>query len=159
MVRPADDEVMIDLLDPAAAAKAGARHGQMASGLAGGGLAISCQKLVEDASRSMLLLAPGLFRVDVQPVEDTLHVISRDLHHPPGRWEIVDPKSMSDYRKRSVRPVAPHRIEWDYYLDDVPLQGRISIASTVDWDRGLVHFVAHGVVREVTSVASASREP
>ena len=49
----------VDLLDPAAAAAAGARHGQMASGLVEGGLAISCHKLVEDGARTMILLAPG----------------------------------------------------------------------------------------------------
>ena len=40
-------------------AAAGARHGQLASGLPGGGLALSCHKLVEDGARVMMLLAPG----------------------------------------------------------------------------------------------------
>ncbi len=48
------------LLDPRAAAEVGAAHGQLASALPGGGLALSCHKLVEDAARSTILLAPGL---------------------------------------------------------------------------------------------------
>lgn len=154
-----DGETVSALLDPAPAAAAGARHGQLASGLLGGGLALSCHKLVEDASRSMLLIAPGLFRVDVNPSDDNLRLITRDLHDPPGRWELVDKTSVSKYGKREVHPVAPHRIEFDWFLDlEVPLQARISVSSTVDWDHGVMHFVAHGVVKKVTPVASARHD-
>ena len=55
------------LLDPRPAAEAGALHNQLATALPGGGLALSCHKLVEDAARCTVLLAPGLFRLDVSP--------------------------------------------------------------------------------------------
>ena len=54
----------LTLLDPAPAAEAGAPHGQLASAMTGGGLAISCHKLVEDAARATVLLVPGLMRLD-----------------------------------------------------------------------------------------------
>ena len=49
----------LSLLDPGPATAAGAAHGQLASSLPGGGLAISCHKLVEDSARALVLLAPG----------------------------------------------------------------------------------------------------
>src|SRR3954471_19932384 len=64
-----------DLLDPGPANAAGAAHGQLASRMVDGGLALSCHKLVEDGARTLMLLAPGFFRLDVRPVEDTLQVM------------------------------------------------------------------------------------
>lgn len=131
------------MIDPAVAAQAGARHGQLASGLLGGGMALSCQKLVEDGARVMLLLAPYLFRLDVRPVEDTLHVMTRSLHEG-ARWG-TEPET------RYARKEEPSRAEFTFYaeLDPRPILARIELLSTIDRDAGLTHFVAHAIVREV----------
>ncbi len=138
------------LLDPEAAASAGALHGQLASGLVGGGLALSCQKLVEDGARAMILLAPGLFRLDVRPVEDTLQVMTRSLHAGEARWG-TEPAPVTDYGKRAQDTPEPHRLEFSFYLDiePQPIMARILLNSTVDKDRGITHFVAQSVAREV----------
>ena len=77
--------VTLALLDPSRAATAGAPHGQLASAMAGG-LRLSCHKLVEDAARATILLVPGLLRLDVRPLEDSLQVFARALHPVPPRW-------------------------------------------------------------------------
>ena len=141
---------MSALLDPAAAAEVGARHGQLASSLPGGGLALSCHKLVEDASRCTVLLAPRLFRLDVHPVEDTLQVMTRSLHPVPARWEIVDDAVVREYTATEARPAEPYRLEGaiELALEPRPVGGRVSLAMTADLERGLAHFVAQAVLRE-----------
>jgi hypothetical protein len=137
------------LLDPGPASAVGGPHGQLASALPGGGLALSCHKLVEDAARCTILLAPGLFRLDVHPVEDTLQVMTRSLHAVPARWDIVDDSVVREYAGSDVRPAEPYRLEWHVAvaLDPRPISGRVSLAMTVDLERGLAHFVAQAVLR------------
>ena len=141
------------LLDPGAAAEAGAAHGQLASALPGGGLALSCHKLVEDAARSTILLAPGLFRVDVHPVEDTLQVMTRSLHAVPARWELLDDSVVRDYSVTEARPAEPYRLEWaiEIALEPRPIRGRVGVAMTVDPAGGVAHFVAHALLREASA--------
>jgi hypothetical protein len=137
------------VLDPAAASAAGAGHGQLASGLPEGGLAVSCHKLIEDGARAQILHVPGLFRLDVRPVEDTLQVTTRSLHERPARWTTSD-APFTDYGK--VESKEPSFVGFTFVVDaEPPIAGRISVASTLDRDSGVTHFVAHAVIREVPS--------
>src|SRR5215207_7893294 len=140
---------MSALLDPAAAARAGARHAQLASGLPGGGLALSCHKLVEDGARVMMLLAPGLFRLDVRPLEDTLQVMTRSLARD-ARWGSA-PADAGDYGRKAEATPEPARAEFTFVadLEPHPVLARIVLTSTVDRERGLTHFVAQAIVRAV----------
>ena len=140
---------MSGLLDPRAAAEAGARHAQLASRLPGGGLALSCHKLVEDGARVMMLLAPGLFRLDVRPLEDTLQVLPRSLREG-GRWG-TEPGAVTDYGHKAEDTPEPARADFTFYaeLEPRPVLARISLTSTVDRERGTTHFVAQAIVREV----------
>lgn len=137
---------MTGLLDPGPAADAGAEHGQIASGLAGGGLVLSGQKLVEEGARALVLIAPGLFRLDVKPVDDTLQVITRSLHPTGGAWA-ADENPSSAYGKSSQEVEVPLRMVWRYELRDPPLVGRVQLLVTVDRERATRHFVAHAVIR------------
>jgi hypothetical protein len=130
-----------------AAAAAGAAHGQLASALPGGGMALSCHKLVEDGARTQILHVPGLFRLDVRPVEDTLQVTTRSLHAAPTRWSTSD-APFADYGGEAREPSV---VGFSFVVeaDPHPLAGRISLASTLDRGSGLTHFVAHAIVREV----------
>ena len=141
------------LLDPGPAAAVGEPHGQLASALPGGGLALSCHKLVEDAARCAILLAPGLFRLDVHPVEDTLQVMTRSLHAVPARWTMINDSVVREYTANDARPAEPYRLEWqlEVALEPRPIEGRVSLAMTVDLERGLAHFVAQAVLREVSA--------
>jgi 8-oxo-dGTP pyrophosphatase MutT (NUDIX family) len=134
------------LLDPRPAAAAGAPHGQLASAVAGG-LRLSCHKLVEDAARATILLVPGLLRLDVRPLEDSLQVFARALHPVPPRWELVG--GSADEPESDE----PYRLDWrvDAAVDPRPVRGRVVVAMTVDFDRGVAHFVAQAVFREVSA--------
>ena len=138
---------MDELLRPAAAAVAGAPHGQLASALPEGGLALSCHKLVDDGARTLLLLAPGLFRLDVRPVEDTLQVMTRSLHELPIQWaaeELGEEHLGRGYAERAEPSVLGFRL---HLAAERPIGGRVRLASTADRAAGLTHFVAHAVLR------------
>jgi len=137
------------VIDPAAAASAAVRHGQLASGLPGGGMALSCHKLIEDGARAMLLLAPRLFRLDVRPVEDTLHVMTRALHEG-AHWG-TGPAAATDYGRKAAETPEPSRADFTFYaeVEPRPILARIALLSTVDREAGLTHFVAHAIVRAV----------
>jgi hypothetical protein len=138
--------VTLSLLDPTQAASAGAAHGQLASAVACG-LRLSCHKLVEDAARATILLVPGLLRLDVRPVEDTLQVFSRALHPVLPRWELV--AGTAD----EAATDEPYRLEWlvNAPLDPRPVRGRVAVSMTVDFARGVAHFVAQAVFCEVSA--------
>jgi hypothetical protein len=150
---------MSGLLDPGAAAEAAARHGQLASGLPGGGLALSCHKLVEDGARVMMLLAPGLFRLDVRPLEDTLQVMTRSLHEG-ARWG-TQPAAATDYGRKAEETPEPSRADFTFFaeLEPRPVLARITLSSTIDRERGVTHFVAQAIVREVEPGAVRWRPP
>ena len=133
------------LLDPRAAAAAGAPHGQLASAMTGGALRLSCHKLIEDAARATILLVPGLLRLDVRPLEDSLQVFARALHPVPPRWEIID--GTAD----EAATDEPYRLEWrvDAPLEPHPIRGRVTVTMTVDFNQGAAHFVAHALFREI----------
>ena len=149
----------MNVLDPGPAAEAGARHHQLASGLPGGGLALSCQKLVEDGARVMLLLAPGLFRLDVRPREDTLQVMTRSLRQG-ARWG-TSPEAATDYGRKADETPEPARADFTFFaeVDDRAVLARVMLLSTIDRDRGLTHFVAHAILREVDPSTVRLRSP
>jgi hypothetical protein len=134
-----------DVLDAAAAVQP--RHDQLASALPEGGLALSCHKLVEDGARTQMLHLPGVFRLDVRPVEDTLQVTTRSLHERPTRWTTAE-TPFTDYGGESPEPSV---VGFSFVVDAEPhpIAGRISLASTLDRDNAVTHFVAHAIVREV----------
>jgi hypothetical protein len=133
------------LLDPRRAAAAGAPHGQLASATSGGALVLSCHKLIEDAARATILLVPGLLRLDVRPLEDSLQVFARALYPVPPRWEIV--AGPAD----EAAADEPYRLEWavDAPLDPHPIRGRVAVTMSVDFDQGVAHFVATALFREI----------
>jgi hypothetical protein len=142
-----------DLLDPAAARAAGAPHGQLASRMVDGGLALSCHKLVEDGARTLMLLAPGFFRLDVRPVEDTLQVMTRSLHTVAVEWvaeEVGEENLGRGYADRAEPSVVGFRL---FLALDPPIGGRVRLASTADRAAGLTHFVAHAVIRAAVGEA------
>ena len=138
---------MADLLDAGAAGAAGAIHGQLASALPEEGLALSCHKLVDDGARTLLLLVPGLFRLDVRPVEDTLQVMTRSLHALPIQWAAEDLPQEHLGRGYADR-TEPSTLAFRLLLpEERPIGGRVHLASTADRAAGLTHFVAHAILR------------
>ena len=128
-----------DLLDPDRAAAAGAAWGQHACALAGGGLLISSARLVEFNVRAPILLAPGLFRLDLTPQEETLGVLTRPLTDHPVQWR-AEQSTWDGYREAGE--TAPLELHGRFELPDGPLAAWLHILSFTDRDAAAVHFVA-----------------
>lgn len=135
-------------LDPAAAGAAGAAHGQLASALAGGGLVLSAHKLVEEGARALVLIAPGLFRLDVKTSADTLQVATRSLHpESAGTWA-PEEHPPARYGEPSAQVEIPLRMGWRYELAGAaPLVGHVQLLVTTDRAARSRHFAAHAVLR------------
>ena len=133
-----------DGLDPGRAAAAGAAFGQLACRLPEGGLLISASRLVEFNVRATILLAPGLFRLDLTPQEETLGVLTRSLTGDRVRWR-ADQSTWDGYRDAGgVVPLELHAL---FELPDGPLAGWLHILSFTDRDAAAVHFVAKAELR------------
>ena len=137
-------------LDLVAVTAAGAAHGQIASALPGG-LAISGHKLVEEGARALLLILPGIVRVDVRPIPDGLQVVPRPLGELQLGWE-VDQEAVTDYGKTARQTELPVLVRFRiaFWGEGPPLAGRLFVGYTVDRAHGLTHFVAHAAIQEVT---------
>jgi hypothetical protein len=133
-----------DVLDPERAAAAGAAFGQLASRLPDGGLLLSAARLVEFNVRAPILLAPGLFRLDLTPQEETLGVMTRPLTDHPVQWR-ADQSTWDGYR--DAGGVAPLELNALFTLPDGPLVAWIHILSFTDRDAAAVHFVAKAELR------------
>ncbi len=71
--------------------------------------------------------------------------MTRALHAVPVHWEIVEAERRA--------PAEPYRLEWaiELPLEPRPIRGRVSLAMTADPERGVAHFVAQAVLREVSA--------
>ncbi len=133
-----------DVLDPDRAAAAGAAFGQLACRLPDGGLLISAARLVEFNVRAPILLAPGLFRLDLTPQEETLGVMTRPLTDHPVQWR-ADQSTWDGYR--DAGGVAPLELNALFTFPDGPLVAWIHILSFTDRDAAAVHFIAKAELR------------
>src|SRR5918994_3908952 len=93
---------MPDLLDPEPAARAGAAWGQLATRLQGGGLLISSARLIEYNCRAAILIAPGLFRFDLTPLQETLGIAPRPLGDHGLRFQ-AEESTWDSYRDVASR--------------------------------------------------------
>ena len=139
-----------DVLDPDRAAAAGAAWGQSACALPDGGMLISSSRLVEVGVRAPILLAPGLFRLDLTPQEETLGVLTRPLGTHPAHWR-ADQSTWDGYR--DAGGVAPLELHGLFDLPDGPLAGWLHILSFTDRDAAAVHFVAKAELRVPTGAS------
>ncbi len=136
---------MADLLDPDAAAEAGAAIGQLASRLPGGGLLLSTSRLVEINCRAAMLIAPGLFRFDLTPQQETLGVAPRPLGEHGLHWQ-AEEASWDAYREQASKD-APLELRGLVAVPDDPILAWVHILSFTDRDAAAVHFVAKAELR------------
>ena len=139
------------MLDHGAAAAAGAVHGQLASETAAG-IGLTGQKIVEEGARALLLIVPGILRIDVRPLEDGLQVIPRVLGDRPLGWE-VDESAMTDYGRTAEETRLPALVAfrlaiWD---EQQPLAGRVVVSYTRGAEHGPTHFSAHAILQQVSA--------
>jgi hypothetical protein len=129
-----------DLLDPERAAEAGAAIGQLATRLRDGGLLLSSSRLVEFNCRAAILIAPGLFRFDLTPQQETLGVLPRPLGEHGVHWEAAE-ASWDAYREQTSRE-APLELRGVIHVPGDPILAWVHVLSFTDRDAGAVHFVA-----------------
>ena len=134
-----------DLLDTDRAAEAGAAIGQLASRLPRGGLLLSTSRLVEFNCRATILIAPGLFRFDLTPQQETLGVAPRPLGDHGLHWE-AEEASWDAYREQKSRE-APLELRGLVDIPGDPLLAWVHVLSFTDRDAGAVHFVAKAEIK------------
>ena len=135
------DRAAAELLSPDRAAAEGAALGQLACALDDGGLLITASRLVEFGARAAILLAPGLFRLDLTPQEETLGLYPRVL----GGWEVdwrAAEESWDGYRD----PSGPAPIELHGTFDG-RFTAWIHVLSFTERDALATHFVAKAEIR------------
>ena len=136
---------MTDPLDPDEAARAGAAIGQLASRLPDGGLLISASRLVELNCRAAILIAPGLFRFDLTPQQETLGVAPRPLGDHGLHWQ-AEEASWDAYREQASRD-APLELRGLVDIPGDPLLAWVHVLSFTDRDAAAVHFVAKAEIK------------
>ena len=140
---------MADLLDPDPAASAGAAFGQLATRLDGGGLLISAARLVEFNCRATILIAPGLFRFDLTPQQETLGFAPRPLGEHGLRWQ-AEETSWDSYRDQAGRE-APLELRGLVDIPGDPILAWVHVLSFTDRDAYAVHFVAKAELKRPPS--------
>ena len=133
-----------DVLDPDRAAAAGSAFGQLAGRLPAGGLLLASSRLVEIGARATVLLAPGLFRLDLTPQEETLGLYPRPLFDGEIEWRAGE-SSWDGYRD----PKGPGPIELAGHFDvpGGPLTAWVHVLSFTERDALATHFVAKCEIR------------
>ncbi len=87
-----------------------------------------------------MLLAPGLFRLDITPLEDTLKIQVRNLTSGPCDW--TDGGQPIVVLGFDGPAISAHTLRID--VDD--RRASVLISATRDTERGLMRFVAQGLV-------------
>jgi hypothetical protein len=67
-----------------------------------------------------------------------------------ARWG-TSPEAATDYGRKADETPEPARAEFTFFaeVDDRAVLARVLLLSTIDRERGVTHFVAHAVLREV----------
>ena len=139
-------EPLTELLDPDRATAAGAALGQLACALPGGGLLITASRLVEFGCRAAILIAPGLFRLDLTPQEETLGLYPRALCEHEVEWRASE-ATWDGYRDPAGP--APMDLHGRFAVPGGPLAAWIHILSFTERDALATHFVAKCELRPV----------
>jgi hypothetical protein len=136
------DRAAAELLNPDRAVAEGAALGQLACTLEDGGLLITASRLVEFGARAAILLAPGLFRLDLTPREETLGLYPRVLGGHAVEWRAAE-ESWDGYRD----PSGPAPIELLGVFEALGLRAWIHVLSFTERDALATHFVAKAEIR------------
>jgi hypothetical protein len=139
------DRTALELLSPERAATEGAALGQLASELPDGGLLIMASRLVEFGARAAILYAPGLFRLDFTPREETLGLYPKAFVEG-AEWR-ANEQTWDGYRD----PAGPAPIELMGSFESLGLQAWIHVLSFTERDALATHFVAKAEIRPVAS--------
>lgn len=133
---------MTDVLDPDAAVAAGAAFGQTALHAPWGGLVVAASRFVEYGWRATVLIVPGLFRVDLEPLQETLGVRMRGLGEHPSHFT-ADPDAWDGLRNPGSGPIG---FNGAFEIPDAPLVMQAKVLIVADAETGGSHVVARAAV-------------
>jgi hypothetical protein len=142
------DRTAAELLSPDRAVAEGAALGQLACTLPDGGLLITASRLVEFGARAAILLAPGLFRLDLTPQEETLGLYPRALGPWESEWRAGE-DSWDGYR--DPNGPAPIELAGRFAVPGGPLTAWIHVLSFTERDALATHFVAKAEIKPSSS--------
>ena len=82
-------------------------------------------------------------------MQDTLQVMTRALADG-ARWGTDQTPRTETEQGAAGAAAEPARVTFSFYaeLEPLPVLARIEVASTVDREHGVTHFVAQAIVRE-----------
>ena len=139
------DRAALELLSPDRAAAEGAALGQLACELPDGGLLITASRLVEFGARAAILFAPGLFRLDFTPQEETLGLYPRAL----GPWRPSGAPTRRPGTATATRR-GRRRSSSRGTFDESACAVWIHVLSFTERDALATHFVAKAEIRPST---------
>lgn len=127
-----------------------ARHGRR-------GIALSATKEIEPGARAMLLLADGLFRLDIVHADDTMRIIVRNL----SNGELETRSGLGGYPGEHIvfgdaeryRP-SHARVEFSLGEAEDRVFVQVDIGTLHVLDRGTVRLTAQAIVREAPDTPS-----
>jgi hypothetical protein len=132
-----------DLLDADRAAEAGAVWGQAATRPPWGGLVVAAAGFVEYGVRATMLIVPGLFRIDLQPMRETLSVRLRELGPHPTTWQASADTWDS---LRTAGSNDPMTIHGSFDVPGRPLAAEVHMVTIADVEAGGAYVVARAAV-------------
>lgn len=114
---------------------------------------ISAGRDVELGARSMLLLAEGLFRLDVVPHEDTIQTLVRSLGPEPGaelRGREIGGATVAGGGPNAIEPLSTGRFGGEIVLigeegEERPV-ARVLVGSVCHLEQGLTSFTAQATL-------------
>ena len=131
------------LLDPDRIAEAGAEWSQAAATTPWGGIVVGSARFVEYGVRAPLLLIPDLFRVDLQPLHETLSVSLRELSHNPTRWEA---NADTWDALRNTDATEPLEMRGSFDLPEMSLATQIRVVLVADGEMGGCYISARAAI-------------
>ena len=121
------------------------RSGRWRAGCRTADSLISASRLVEINCRAAILIAPGLFRFDLTPQQETLGVAPRPLGDHGLHWK-AEEASWDAYREQASRD-APLELRGLVDIPGDPMLAWVHVLSFTDRDAAAVHFVAKAEIR------------
>ena len=85
--------------------------------------------------------------------------MTRSLHED-ARWGTRAEAPQTDYGRKAEETPEPARVAFTFFaeLEPRPVLARIVLTSTIDRERGVTHFVAQAIVREVEGTSVRFRD-
>lgn len=148
------------LLDPERLVAAVPGHGIVASRIDADNVTLSCAKSVEHDARALVLLLPGLLRVDARPFSDSIALLMRWLA-PDIVRAMRGPSGQPGWREGDEAPPSDdlHRMRLYVELPEIALLVDTHLRSHHHGATRVTHISARTLVTRIDPAQMAPVEP